>query len=206
MRTIFGIDRKTSGTIHLDGKEFDITSPGTAMRHGMAFVPEDRQQQGVILQMSIARNTTLPQIDAISKFGILNRKRENTITETFGRKMEIRAAGWQVDVDTLSGGNQQKVVLAKWLATNPRILILDEPTKGIDVATKAAVHEFVSEMASKGLAVILISSELPEILGMADRVLVMHEGILEAEFPRQDADADKVIKAATGHAAAGGRP
>lgn len=204
MRTIFGIDKKTAGTISLDGKELDIQCPGTAMRHGIAFVPEDRQAQGVILQMSIAKNTTLPQIDAVSKFGILNRKRENTITETFGNKMEIRAAGWQVDVDTLSGGNQQKVVLAKWLATDPRILILDEPTKGIDVATKAAVHEFVSEMAAKGLAVILISSELPEILGMADRVLVMHEGILEAEFSRQDADADKVIRAATGHAAAGG--
>ena len=174
------------------------------MRHGLAFVPEDRQCQGVILQMSIARNTTLPQIDAISPFGILDRKRETKITQTYGSKMEIRSAGWHVDVDTLSGGNQQKVVLAKWLATNPRILILDEPTKGIDVATKAAVHEFVSEMASEGLAVILISSELPEILGMADRILVMHEGILEAEFTREEADADKVIRAATGNLVSGG--
>jgi rhamnose transport system ATP-binding protein len=204
MRTIFGIDRKTAGTIILDGKELDRNSPAIAMRNGMAFVPEDRQGQGVILQMSIAKNTTLPQIDAVSRFGILNGKKEKIITETYGSKMEIRSAGWHVDVDTLSGGNQQKVVLAKWLATRPRILILDEPTKGIDVATKAAVHEFISEMAAEGLAVIIISSELPEVLGMADRILVMHEGILEAEFSRAEADADKVIRAATGNLAAGG--
>jgi len=204
MRTIFGIDRKTAGSIILDGKELDRISPAIAMRNGMAFVPEDRQGQGVILQMSIAKNTTLPQIDALSRFGILNKKKENIITETYGSKMEIRSAGWHVDVDTLSGGNQQKVVLAKWLATKPRILILDEPTKGIDVATKAAVHEFISEMAAEGLAVIIISSELPEVLGMADRILVMHEGILEAEFSRAEADADKVIRAATGNIATGG--
>ena len=204
MRTIFGIDQKTAGSITLNGKELDKNSPAIAMRNGMAFVPEDRQGQGVILQMSIAKNTTLPQIDSVSRFGILNKKKEVKITETYGSKMEIRSAGWHVDVDTLSGGNQQKVVLAKWLATKPRILILDEPTKGIDVATKAAVHEFISEMAAEGLAVIIISSELPEVLGMADRILVMHEGILEAEFSRAEADADKVIRAATGNIATGG--
>ncbi len=118
--------------------------------------------------------------------------------------MEIRAAGWHVDADTLSGGNQQKVVLAKWIATNPRILILDEPTKGIDVATKAAVHQFVSEMAAEGMAVLLISSELPEVLGMSDRIIVMHEGALTAEFSRDEATSDSVIKAATGHTAGNG--
>ncbi len=122
----------------------------------------------------------------------------------YSSKMEIRASGWQVDADTLSGGNQQKVVLAKWLATNPRILILDEPTKGIDVAPKAAVHEFISDMASKGLAVILISLELPEVLGMSDRILVMREGLLATEFSREEADSDKVIRAVTGHVAGGG--
>ena len=204
MRTIFGIDKKLKGTISLDGKELNITCPSDAMGHGMAFVPEDRQGQGVILQMSLGKNITLPQIDAVSRFGILRHKREMEITETYGNKMEIKAAGWHVDAETLSGGNQQKVVLAQWLATNPRILILDEPTKGIDVATKAAVHEFISHMASQGLAVILISSELPEILGMADRILVMHEGILEAEFSREEADSDKVIRAATGNVSGGG--
>ncbi len=199
MRTIFGIDKRSAGTVSLDGKEVHIADPNDAMNYGIAFVPEDRQSQGVILQMSIAKNITLPQINKLSKYGIINKKREFEVTKTFGEKMEIRAAGWHVDADTLSGGNQQKVVLAKWLATQPRILILDEPTKGIDVATKAAVHEFISEMASQGLAVILISSELPEVLGMADRVIVMHEGKMTGEFSREEANSDNVIKAATGH-------
>ena len=117
--------------------------------------------------------------------------------------MEVKAASWSVNANTLSGGNQQKVVIAKWLATNPSILIMDEPTKGIDVATKAAVHSFVSNMAAKGLAVILVSSELPEVLGMADRVIVMHEGLITATFDRENADSEKIIRAATGHSSNG---
>ena len=201
MRTIFGIDKKSSGTIFLNGKEIDIKNPLEAMKHGIAFVPEDRQDQGVILKMSISKNITLPQIDALSRLGILHGDSEKEITENYGKKMEIRSAGWHVDAETLSGGNQQKVVLAKWLATKPRILILDEPTKGIDVATKAAVHTFVSEMAAQGLAVILISSELPEILGMSDRIIVMHEGTIVAKYEQSEADSQKIIKAATGHIA-----
>lgn len=199
MRCIFGIDSRSDGTITVDGREVTIRNAADAMGLGFAFVPEDRQTQGVILQMSISKNITLPQIDAISKHGIIHSQKERQITEEYGQKMEIRAAGWHVDADTLSGGNQQKVVLAKWLATNPRILILDEPTKGIDVATKAAVHTFISQMAAKGLAVILISSELTEVLGMADRIIVMHEGELTGRFGRDEADSDTVIKAATGH-------
>ena len=204
MRTIFGIDKKSEGTISLYGEEIHIPDPTVAMQQGIAFVPEDRQTQGVILEMSISKNITLPQIDKLSKFGVINRKKEAELTKTYGEKMEIRAAGWHVDADTLSGGNQQKVVLAKWLATEPKILILDEPTKGIDVATKAAVHEFISDMASRGLAVILISSELPEVLGMADRILVMHEGEMTGEFTREEANSDNIIKAATGHKENGG--
>lgn len=199
MRTIFGIDKKTAGTIYLEGKEIQIHIPSDAMKQGIAFVPEDRQTQGVILQMSLAKNITLPQIDTVSKFGFLHPKKEKEITELYGNKMEVRSAGWHVDADTLSGGNQQKIVLAKWLATQPRILILDEPTKGIDVATKAAVHEFISEMAAEGLAVILISSELPEVMGMADNIMVMHEGEITAAFTREEATSDAIILAATGH-------
>jgi len=199
MRTIFGIDRKSEGTILLKGEKTEISSPRTAMKRGIAFVPEDRQQQGAILEMSLTHNITLPQIDRLSSFGLLNTPKERRVTEEFGNMMEIKAASWKVNTDTLSGGNQQKVVLAKWLATNPRILILDEPTKGIDVATKAAVHQFVSEMASRGLAVILVSSELPEVLGMADRVVVMHEGRVTRTFSRDEADSDSIILAATGH-------
>jgi len=199
MRTIFGIDRKTEGTIRLKGSEINITSPRMAMHNGIAYVPEDRQEQGAILEMSLAHNITLPQIDKLSRFGILNKKSEKVVTEEYGNKMEIKAASWKVNANTLSGGNQQKVVLAKWLATDPEILILDEPTKGIDVATKAAVHQFVSEMAAAGLAVILVSSELPEVLGMADRIVVMHEGRVSKILSREEANSDNVILAATGH-------
>ncbi len=199
MRTIFGIDKKSEGTIVLNGHEIHISSPRLAMQRGIAYVPEDRQEQGAILEMSLSHNITLPQIDKISPFGVLNKKTEKTITEEFGNKMEIKAANWKVNANTLSGGNQQKVVLAKWLATDPDILILDEPTKGIDVATKAAVHEFVSEMAAAGLAVILVSSELPEVLGMADRIVVMHEGHVSKVLNRDEANSDNVILAATGH-------
>lgn len=199
MRTIFGIDKKDSGEVLLDGVKLKGSSPKLSMKKGIAFVPEDRQSQGVILEQSLTRNITLPLIDDISKFGMVDVKQEKELTSKYGRMMEIRAAGWHVNAETLSGGNQQKVVLAKWLATEPQVLILDEPTKGIDVATKAAVHEFISKMAGKGLAVIMVSSELPEILGMSDRVIVMHEGTITQEFSRKEANSDNVIKAATGH-------
>lgn len=199
MRSMFGIDPLSSGSIELYGKAFAPKSADAAMAAGMALVPEDRQTQGVILEMSIENNISLSRLKSVSRFGTLLRKKEKALAEEYSKKMEIRAAGLQVQADTLSGGNQQKVVLAKWLATDPRILILDEPTKGIDVATKSAVHHFISEMAGKGLAVIMVSSELPEILGMSDRIIVMHEGEITAEFSRDEADSEKIIKAATGH-------
>ncbi|MDC7233192.1 MAG: sugar ABC transporter ATP-binding protein [Spirochaetales bacterium] len=199
MRAIFGIDSLDAGTVRLKGQDVVINSAREAMQKGLAYVPEDRQTQGVILEQSLTSNITLPIIDKISRLGKVDAKAEKAKTAEFGRMMEIKAAGWHVNANTLSGGNQQKVVLAKWLATEPEILILDEPTKGIDVGTKAAVHEFISEMASKGLAVIMVSSELPEILGMSDRVVVMHEGHKTKEFSRDEADSDVIIKAATGH-------
>ncbi len=199
MRTIFGIDKKSAGKITLKGEVLEMASPGLAMRKGIAYVPEDRQEQGAILEMSLSHNITLPQINGLSSFGVLNSRKERGVTEEYGNKMEIKAASWKVNANTLSGGNQQKVVLAKWLATNPQILILDEPTKGIDVATKAAVHEFISEMAAEGLAVIMVSSELPEILGMSDRIVIMHEGKVTAVMNRDEADSDNIILAATGH-------
>jgi rhamnose transport system ATP-binding protein len=199
MRSIFGIDPIDSGEILYRGKHYTPSKPKKAMELGIAFVPEDRQTQGVILDLSLKQNITLPLIDSISRIGLVDRRKETEITETYGNRMEIKTGGWNMHADTLSGGNQQKVVLAKWLATGPEMLILDEPTKGIDVGTKAAVHKLISEMAAKGLAVILISSELPEILGMADRILVMHEGEKKAEFLREEASAEEIMKAATGH-------
>jgi rhamnose transport system ATP-binding protein len=198
MRSIFGIDPLDEGEIRYRKESYVPVNPKHAMERGIAFVPEDRQTQGVILELSLRQNITLPLVDKISSLGLVNRKKEQEITELFGKKMNIKSGGWDKWANTLSGGNQQKVVLAKWLATGPEILILDEPTKGIDVGTKAAVHQLISEMAGKGLAVILVSSELPEIMGMADRVVVMHEGEKTAEFITSEVSAEEIMKAATG--------
>ena len=198
MQTIFGIDSKTSGEVFIDGEKVYITNPSDAMNFGLAYLPEDRQIQGAILAMNIRENITLPIIDRISRRIFLDRNREFEITDEYGKHIEIRASGWEQQVEDLSGGNQQKVVLAKWIATKPRILIMDEPTKGIDVATKATVHNFISELAKQGIAVILISSELPEILGMSNNIIVMHEGVVTAKFTREEANSEKIIKAATG--------
>ena len=200
MQALFGIEALGSGggTIRIKGREVRVSSPARAKAHGIAYIPEDRQLQGAIVGMSIRDNVTLPMVDRLSTIGVLNRRREEAVTEEYGRRMEVKAAGWEQPVASLSGGNQQKVVLAKWLATRPEILIMDEPTKGIDVATKAKVHEFISRLAGEGLAILLVSSELPEILGMADTVLVMHEGRVAARLERAEATAERLIRAALG--------
>ncbi|MFH1939873.1 MAG: sugar ABC transporter ATP-binding protein [bacterium] len=198
MQTIFGIDSKTSGEVFIDGEKVYITNPSDAMNFGLAYLPEDRQIQGAILAMNIRENITLPIIDRISRHIFLDRNREFEITDEYGKHIEIRASGWEQLVEDLSGGNQQKVVLAKWIATKPRILIMDEPTKGIDVATKATVHNFISDLTKQGIAVILISSELPEILGMSNNIIVMHEGVVTAKFTREESNSEKIIKAAIG--------
>lgn len=198
MQALIGVDSYDSGLLLLDGQECRFTNPGEAMHKGVVYVPEDRQRQGAVLTMSIMENITLPQIDVLSRIGFLDRKRELQFAKEYARLLEVKAAGLQYDVQTLSGGNQQKVVLAKWLATRPRVLILDEPTKGIDVATKAAVHGIISDLASQGMAVIMVSSELPEIIGMSDRVVVMHEGVVAGVFERKDYKEELIMKAAMG--------
>jgi rhamnose transport system ATP-binding protein len=199
VRTVFGIDQAMSGTMEIEGKPYAPHSPRDAMRHGIALVPEDRQKQGLVLKMSLTQNISLPVLDTLSwKKLVTRRKCEKDYVLQHGNQMEIKSAGYHVDADTLSGGNQQKVVLAKWIGTDPKILILDEPTKGIDVATKAAVHEFVCEMAGRGVAVLLISSELPEVIGMADRILVMHEGVQTAILGNEELNAENVMKSAIG--------
>ncbi|MDD5015994.1 MAG: sugar ABC transporter ATP-binding protein [Atribacterota bacterium] len=198
MQTIFGINIKTSGDVFIDGKKVNITNPSDAMNHGLAYLPEDRQIQGAILAMNIRENITLPIIDKISRNIFLDRNREFEITDEYGKNIEIKASSWEQLVEDLSGGNQQKVVFAKWIATKPQILIMDEPTKGIDIATKATVHNFISELAKKGIAIILVSSELPEILGMSNHIIVMHEGIITAKFTREEANSKKIIRAAIG--------
>lgn len=195
VRTIFGIDKADGGTMSIEGKPYKPKSPKDAMKRGLALVPEDRQKQGLVLRMSLTHNISLPVLTNLCWKGLVTKNKvEKTYVEKQGNEMEIKAAGYHVDAETLSGGNQQKVVLAKWIGTNPKILILDEPTKGIDVATKAAVHDFVCEMASRGVGVILISSELPEVMGMADRVMVMHEGIQTGFIDRKDLSAELVMR------------
>ena len=197
MRVLFGIDKASGGTVRLKGKKVHFSRPKDAMRAGIAYIPEDRHEQGTILDMSITDNITLPKIDDLAHFGVLDRKAERILANDFAKKIEIKSAGLSVNTSTLSGGNQQKVVLAKWLSTDPEILILDEPTKGIDVGTKARVHKIVSEMAAEGKAIILVSSELPEVLGMSDRIVVMHEGFITAVMNRDEANPDSVMLAAT---------
>ena len=203
-RAIFGVEPATSGRILLDGHQVAITSPQQAIRLGLAYVPEDRQLHGLIPAMHITSNISLPMLGEFAKRGWMNFKMERKATFDAARQMEVRANNIWQKARELSGGNQQKVVLAKWLATQPRILILDEPTRGIDVGTKAAVHALMSKLASEGMAILMISSELPEVLGMSDRILVMHEGQMTAQFTREEATQEKIIEAATQTVVVGG--
>ncbi|HEV2655291.1 MAG TPA: sugar ABC transporter ATP-binding protein, partial [Ktedonobacteraceae bacterium] len=197
-RVIFGIDRADAGEIRIGNELVHISSPNVAMHHGLAYVPEDRRQQGLVMDFSIVANMTLPILQQFSHFGIMDRRRERAIATDYSQQLQVRSAGIDQLVRALSGGNQQKVVLARWLITNPKILILDEPTRGVDIGAKAEVHRIISELASKGMAIILISSELPEVLAMSDRVLVMHEGRVADIFNRGAVDQEKVMFAATG--------
>jgi len=196
-RALFGVEPPTGGSIQLNGKEIKILSPQQAIKLGLAYVPEDRQLHGLIPQMNITSNISLPMLQEYALRGWLQDKAERSSAFQAARQIEVRANNIWQKARELSGGNQQKVVLAKWLSTKPRILILDEPTRGIDVGTKAAVHALMSKLASEGLAILMISSELPEVLGMSDRILVMHEGYMTGHFTRAEATQEKIISAAT---------
>jgi rhamnose transport system ATP-binding protein len=200
-RAIFGIDRADAGHVEVAGRRLPPARPAAAMRAGIGFVPEDRRQQGLVMELSIARNATLTRLRELSRMGLLRRGAEDAEAAGWASRLQLKFNRLGDPVGFLSGGNQQKVVLGKWLATEPKLLIVDEPTRGIDVGTKAEVHRLLSELAGDGLAVLMISSELPEVLGMADRVLVMHEGRLTGELSRADADEESVMRAATGQLA-----
>jgi len=197
-RAIFGVDRPDAGHVEVDGERLAPGRPLAAMRAGIGFVPEDRRQQGLVMDLSIARNATMTRTGKLARFGLIRRAAENELAREWAARLQLRFHRLDDPAGFLSGGNQQKVVLAKWLATEPRLLIVDEPTRGIDVGTKAEVHRLIGELAGSGVGVLMISSELPEVLGVADRVLVMHEGRLVEEIARADADEERVIRAATG--------
>jgi rhamnose transport system ATP-binding protein len=197
-RAVFGIDPLDSGTVRVKGEPVTPRSPGQMMREGLALVPEDRHGQGVVLEMPITPNVTLPVLASIARHGVLDRGTEERMAGEQAERLQVRSAGLSQLVGSLSGGNQQKVVLAKWLLTNPSIMILDDPTRGIDVGTKAEVHRLMSTLASEGLAIILISNELPEVMAMSDRLLVFSRGRVAARFDSPPFDEERVMAAAIG--------
>jgi rhamnose transport system ATP-binding protein len=197
-RSIFGIDRLDRGKLWIEGQPFRARSPRAALRRGLAYLPEDRLQQGLVQPMSVGDNVSLAVLPDLTPGGVLRPRRERALAQRFMDQLRIKATSPGQVVRSLSGGNQQKVVLAKWLAAEPKILLLDEPTHGVDVGTKADVHRTISNLAAQGLTILLISSELPEILGMSDRVLVMREGLLVSEFSRAEATQERIIEAAAG--------
>jgi rhamnose transport system ATP-binding protein len=198
MQALFGLTPGVRGSVTLDGKPVTVRSPGEAIALGIAYVPEDRQQHGAHLTLPIVHNITLPILSRIGFFLRGRRAAEAAIARRFAEQLELKASHLAQHVAELSGGNQQKVVLGKWLATDPKVIILDEPTKGIDIGSKAAVHRFIGQLAARGLSVILVSSELPEVLGMADRIVVMHHGRVQREFSRAEATPETVVAAASG--------
>jgi rhamnose transport system ATP-binding protein len=197
-RAIFGIDRWDAGSVEIEGRRLPPGSPSAAMAAGIALVPEDRRQQGLVMDFSIERNIALASLDTVRRGGLILRGSERRFAKDWALRLQLKYARLANPVWTLSGGNQQKAVLAKWLGRKPALLIVDEPTRGIDVGTKAEVHRLLSELAASGVAVLMISSELPEVLGMADRIVVLFEGRVMREFARADADEDAIMRAATG--------
>jgi len=197
-RAVFGIDKPNAGQIELDGKPLQIASPAAALAHGIAYVSEDRRGQSIIEDFSILDNATLPVIENASRFGLIKRRAEFSLVDGPLQRMRLKFANYAQPIGNLSGGNQQKVVLAKWLATNPRLLILDEPTQGVDIQAKAEVHHIIAELAGQGLAILMISSDMPELLGTCDRIYVMHQGRVAAEFDAEQANQIDIGLAATG--------
>lgn len=197
-QALFGITQPSSGTLEIDGCMVSPKSPADAIEQGLVYVPEDRGGQGIITALRIVDNIALPSLGNTSKSGFVRLANEFALAREYTERLELKAAALDQPVEELSGGNQQKVVIAKWLATKPKIIILDEPTKGIDIGSKSAVHGFMRELASQGLAVVMISSEIPEIMGMSDRIIVMREGRQADQFDQQEVNPELLVKAAAG--------
>ena len=197
-QALFGLDSPTSGTVSVDGKLVSIDSPQTAMGFGIGLVPEDRKRQGLVLGESGLHNTSLPILDRLSRMTFVKRDEERQLAASFFSKLRVRTPSITAPVAGLSGGNQQKVVLARWLAASSRILMLDEPTRGVDVGAKAEIHALIRDLAARGSAVLLISSELPEVIALSHRVLVMRQGQLVAEVPHAEATQEKLLRLMAG--------
>ncbi|MCD2493742.1 sugar ABC transporter ATP-binding protein [Lacrimispora sp. NSJ-141] len=192
--SIFGGDKLDSGTVYLEGKKITVKNPSDAIAKGIGLVPEDRKYQGLILGMPIKDNMVLAILKQYSKWFFNDNRKQNRTVDEYMKKLDIKAPSKQQKVKNLSGGNQQKVVIGKWLSVKPKVLIMDEPTRGIDVGTKAEIYKLIGQLAKEGMAIILISSEMPEILGLSDRILVMREGRIAAELSRKEATEEKILK------------
>ena len=197
-RAIFGVDPKEQGLITVDGTEVTINCPEDAIRHGLVLAPEDRKKDGICVKLSVRENIALPNLDLLcSKAGIVNRKKETEMVNKAIKDLKIKLANAEVDASSLSGGNQQKVVVGKWLARNSKVVIFDEPTRGIDVAAKVEIYQLMNQLKESGIAVMFISSEMPEILGFSDRILVMCDGRITGELTRENATQEKILALAT---------
>jgi rhamnose transport system ATP-binding protein len=199
--TLFGLTPADTGEILINGQPARIETPADAIAQGIGYLPEDRRRHGAVLEMSIASNISLASLNQVSGNGLIDADSENKLASQYVDRLRVKTSSIEAAAGTLSGGNQQKVALARWLATNPKILILDEPTQGVDVGSKSEIHGIMMDLAAKGLAIVMISSELPEVLGMSDRIVVFHEGRIVGELSRAEATQEKILTMALGHAA-----
>lgn len=198
MRAIFGVDPHESGELVFKGEPLKITKPEDAIKAGMAFVTENRKTEGLILDFSILRNIALPSVDTFAKNSVINFGKLSGFADEMAKKLGVKAHSLDLEAGALSGGNQQKVVIAKWVGMKPDVIIMDEPTRGIDVGAKRDIYELMNELTASGVSIIMVSSELPEVLGMSDRILVVHEGRIAGELLRDEADQEKIMTLATG--------
>ncbi len=198
MRALFGLDSFDSGEIWLKGKKVTINTPDQAVKAGLGFITEDRKDEGLILDFSIKENMVLPSLHSFAPKGLINEKSENDFVDMLIKRLTVKAESQEIAVSSLSGGNQQKVVIAKWIGIGPKVLILDEPTRGVDVGAKREIYQLMNELTDRGVAIIMVSSELPEVLGMSDRILVVHEGRISGELTKEEATQEKIMTLATG--------
>jgi ribose transport system ATP-binding protein len=200
-RAILGADPHESGRVWIKGEEVRVRGPADAFRRGLGLLPEDRKTQGLVLGLSVRGNAALPSARRLSRLGVVDAARERALARKWVEELRIKTAGIEQEVSRLSGGNQQKVVLAKWLAADVDVLFMDEPTRGIDVGAKVEIYELMNRLTAQGAGIVMISSELPELLGMSDRILVMYQGRVQALLAAEDATQENVLRAALGHSA-----
>nr|WP_249316796.1 sugar ABC transporter ATP-binding protein [Bacillus sp. FJAT-50079] len=198
MYALFGDVAKSSGVIKINGKEVNIKSPKDAMDHGIGFITEDRKNEGLLLNKSIKENITLSNFNSLSSNGFIKSEMEKQAAENSNKMFNVKTQSINTETGNLSGGNQQKVVIAKWVLTDPKVLILDEPTRGVDVGAKKEIYNIINDLSKKGIAIIIVSSDLPEVIGMSDRIAVMHEGKLQGILDKEDATQENIMTLATG--------